>query len=52
MKTKIKEKLFCSKTISIPIEEQIIGSKVKMITHSKAHKELLKEILSRKIIIL
>jgi len=47
------EKQFCSKTktISIPIVEQIIGSKVKVITYSKEHKDLLKEILSRKMII-
>jgi hypothetical protein len=52
MKTRNKEKQhFSSKIISIPIEEQIIGSKVKMITHSEEHKELLREILSRKIII-
>jgi hypothetical protein len=47
------EKQFCSKTktISIPIEEQIIGIKVKVITYSKEHKELLMGILWRKIII-
>ena len=40
-----------SKIISIPIEEQNIEGQLKIATRSKRHQELLKQILSRKIVI-